>query len=368
MIYTVGVMHLMHRMEGRRESTNRVEVMIATPLEEELVKEIGREVPGVELLFDRTLLPPPRYPSDHKGDESFKRDAAGETRWKEMLSRAEILFGVPGDSADGLVQAARHAPILRWIQATSAGAGEQVRAADLSPEEAERVTVTTASGVHATPLAEFCMFGILAFAKSLPLLLRDQRLKRWDHYPTRELRGGMALVVGLGEIGLEVARLARCFGMRTVGLKRRTGEEMPRVDELREPGALKELIPQADAVVVSLPLTEETRDLVDREAIGLMKKGCVFVNVGRGGVVDEEALTEALEAGSIAGAALDVFREEPLPLESPLWKLPNVLLSPHTAALSESENARIVELFKDNLHRYLNGEPLRNRVDPEAFY
>jgi phosphoglycerate dehydrogenase-like enzyme len=156
--------------------------------------------------------------------------------------------------------------------------------------------------------------------------------------------------------------------MRTIGLKRRPDAELPHVDELHPSEDLKELVPRADAVVVTLPLTERTEGMVDQEAISLMKPGCVLVNVGRGGVVDEEALIESLENRRIAGAALDVFATEPLPPESPLWDLPNVLISPHTAALAESENERIVELFQKNLRLYLQEQPLFNRVDPQDFY
>lgn len=351
------------------QGTDRdVEVMIATPLEDELVRRLAGVDDRVRVVYEPALLPPPRYPSDHKGDPDFRRDAEGERRWGALLESAEVLFGVPGDSPEGLADAARRGERLRWIQATSAGAGEQVRAAGLSEEELERVAITTASGVHATPLAEFCLLGLLAFVKDLPRLLRDKDGGRWDHYPMQELRGRTALVVGLGKIGLEVARLARCFGMRTVGLKRSAEGELPEVDELYPSRRLKEVIPRADAVVVTLPLTGETENLIDREAVGMMKPGCVFVNVGRGGVVDEEALTEALREKKIAGAALDVFREEPLPPESHLWRLPNVLISPHTAALSVAENERIVELFRENLERYLEGRDLLNRVDPQAFY
>ncbi len=355
-------------MRSAQKESATVKVMIATPLEEELVRKIEGTDARLEVLYDSTLLPPPRYPSDHKGDPSFRRDAAGERRWEEMLEGAEVLFGIPGDSPEMLREVVRRAPRVEWIQATSAGAGEQVRVAGLSPEELDRVIVTTSSGIHAGPLAEFCLFGLLAFNKGLPRLLRDKQEKRWDHYPTRELKGTTILIVGLGNIGLEVARLARSFGMRTIGLKRRPDAELPHVEELHPSEDLKELVPRADAVVVTLPLTERTEGMVDREAISLMKPGCVFVNVGRGGVVDEEALIESLESRRIAGAALDVFATEPLPPESPLWDLPNVLISPHTAALAESENERIVELFQKNLRLYLEKQPLVNRVDPQDFY
>lgn len=349
---------------GRRN----VEVMIASPLERDLVEEIERAEPRARVLYDPGLLPPPRFPADHRGEAGFRREEADERRWRKMFERAEVLFGTPGDSSEGLADAARNAPHLRWVQATSAGAGEQARQAGLSQEELERVAVTTAAGVHAGTLAEWSIFGALAFAKSLPKLLRDKQQRAWDHYPTRELRGKTMLVVGLGNIGLETARLARSFGMRVIGTKRNPQGALQYVDELHAAENLKTLVPRADAVVVTLPLTEETRGIVDQETIATMKPECVFVNVGRGGVVDEEALTEALREERILGAALDVFEREPLAADSPLWELDNVLISPHTAALAETENRRIVELFIENLKRYLDGQPLINRVDPVVFY
>lgn len=346
----------------------RVRVMIATPLEQELVERIAATDPRVEVLHDPSLLPPTRYPCDHGGDPGFRRDAAGERRWGELLARAEVLFGIPGDSPQGLAAAVRELPRLRWVQATSAGAGEQARAAGLAAADLERVAVTTAAGVHAGPLAEFCLFGLLAFAKGWRRLARDQQQRRWDHYAVGELRGRTALIVGLGGIGAEVARLARCFGMRTVAVRRHPGPGDERVDELHPTDRLHDLVGRADAVVVTTPLTPETQGLVDREAIARMGPGAVLVNVGRGGVVDQAALVEALEAGRIAGAVLDVTDPEPPAADSPLWRLDNVLLSPHSMALVERENERIVELFQAQLGRFLAGEELRQRVDPQLGY
>ncbi len=342
--------------------------MIATPLEPELVQRIERGEPRATVLFEPELLPPPRYPSDHQGVPGFERDDAGEQRWREQLDRAEVLFGIPGDSAEELARVVREHSGVHWVQSTRAGAGEQVRAAGLTPDELERVAVTSTSGVHARQLAEFAMLGLMAFTKDLPRLLRDKRRRHWDHYPTRELAEQTLLVLGLGEIGREVARQASCLGMWVVGVRRRRGRRPKEVAEVHGVEALAELLPAADAVVATLPGTPSTERLLDRELIGRMRPGAVFVNVGRGSVVDEEALIEALLAGRLGGAALDVFASEPLPLGSPLWDLPNVLLSPHTAALSVRENERIVELFADNLRRYLDGATLRNRVDPVQGY
>jgi phosphoglycerate dehydrogenase-like enzyme len=176
------------------------------------------------------------------------------------------------------------------------------------------------------------------------------------------------LILGLGAVGSAVARLAKAFGMRTIGVNRSGRSESSDVDEVRRTAELAAVLPQVDAIVLSLPLTEETEKILDAEAIGRLPAGAVLVNVGRGGVVDEDALIDALRSGHLAGAALDVFATEPLPEDSPLWVLPNVLLSPHTAGLALAENERIVALFTDNLRRYLRGEELINRIDTSAFY
>ncbi|HEV2872309.1 MAG TPA: NAD(P)-dependent oxidoreductase, partial [Actinomycetota bacterium] len=200
----------------------RTQVLIASPLEAELAARIQAADRRAEVLFEPELLPPARYPADHRGDPGFRRDAEGEARWQALLDRAEVLFGVPGDSVDALAAVITGAPRLRWIHATSAGAGEWVRQAELAPDALERVAVTTSSGVHAVPLAEFAIFGLLAVAKDLPRLAADQRAKAWPEVrrPLRELRDQTLFLVGLGAIGREAARLGKALGMRTVGFRR----------------------------------------------------------------------------------------------------------------------------------------------------
>jgi phosphoglycerate dehydrogenase-like enzyme len=350
---------------------DRVPVLIASPLEPELAERIAAADPRVELLFDPELLPAARWPGDHAGDGSFRRDRVAEARWQALLDRAVVAFGISGgDTPDGLVELLRKAPRLRWVHATSAGAGELVRRAGLDPETLARVRITTSSGVHATPLAEFALLGLLAFAKELPRLAADQRARAWptQRHPVRELRGQTLFVVGVGAIGEEVARLGGALGMRVVGFRRDPSQPSRWTDELHGPDRLRDLVDRADALVVTLPLTGETAGLVDAETIARMRPGCVFVNVGRGGVVDEEALIDALRDGRLAGAALDVFATEPLPPGSPLWTLPNVLVSPHGAALSARENERIVDLFVDNLRGFLDGARMANVVEPGVFY
>ncbi len=349
-------------------AAGRVTVMIATPLERELVASIRAVDERLEVIYEPDLLPPTRYPGDHRGVDNYSRDADAERRWQDLLGRAEVLFGLPGGSPAALAAVVRSNSGLRWVQGTAAGIGQQVKAAGLTVAERERVMITSASGVHVGPLAEFCLLGLLAFTKGLPRLQADQRAHHWDHYPVSELRGGTLLILGLGTIGTEVARLAKAFGMRTIGINRPGRSDSPHVDEVHTTDDLYGLLGRANALVLTLPLTEETRGMLDAQAISHMKPGAILVNVGRGAIIDQPALIQALRKQQLAGAALDVFATEPLPADSPLWDLPNVLISPHTAALSVHENERIEELFGENLRRYLRGEELLSRVDPTLFF
>jgi phosphoglycerate dehydrogenase-like enzyme len=341
--------------------------MIASPLEAHLVDRISAALPGVDVLFDPELLPAPRYPSDHRGVDGFSRDAAGEARWNAMLGQAEVLFGVPGDDGSALAAAVPRAPALRWVHGTSAGAGEQVRAAQLTPADLERITFTTSAGVHGGMLAEFAFYGLLALRKDAQRLERIRAVRGWDHFAMEELDGSTIAVVGMGGIGEAVARRARAFGMHVIGVAR-TAQPNPAADEMVPINAAAEAYRRADAIVVTLPGTEATRNLIDRATIESFKSSAVFINVGRGMVADQAALIDALASASIRGAVLDVFSPEPLPPDNPLWTLPNVIFSPHTAALSVRENQRIVELFCDNLRRFAAGEGLRNVVNIHEFY
>lgn len=343
-------------------------VAIATPLDAELVQPIRAVSDAIEVLYEPDLLPPVRYAGDHYGIDGFGRDDEAERRWQELLGRAEVLFGLPDDSPAALAGVVRSNAGLRWVQGTAAGTGEQLKAAGLSAEELERVAVTSASGVHVGPLAEFCLLGLLHFTKCVPRLWADQRAHHWDHYPVAELSGGTVLVLGLGAIGTEVARLAKAFGMHTIGINRQGVSDSSHVDEVYCSGELRDVLPRAEAVVVTLPLTAETRGMLDAQAIACFKPGAILVNAGRGGVIDESALVQALREHRLGGAALEVFATEPLPADSPLWDLQGVLISPHTAALSVHENERINELFCENLRRYLAAEELLSRVDTRLFY
>ncbi len=343
--------------------------VVAVPMGTRPVERLGRELaPEVQVVQDLELLPAARYPGDHRGAASFVRSPEQQRRWEALLGEADVLLGFPGDRPEGLAWAVRHCPRLCWVQATADGVGQQVRASGLTEAELARVEITKATGIHAGPLAEFCLFGLLAFAKDLPRLRADQRTHRWESRPVGELAGRTVLILGLGPIGQEVARLAKAFGMRTVGVSRSGATAGDALDETHPTEALGELLGNTDALVVTLPLTDATRGLVDGEVLGRLRRGAIVVNVGRGEVVDEPALLRGLADGHLGGAALDVASREPPAHDSPLWVLENVLLSPHTAALTPSEDERICALFARNLRHFLAGEELEGSVDVSDGY
>jgi len=343
-----------------------VNVMIASPIEPELVERIRRVGLGYSVLWEPDLLPEPRYASDH-GGRPFERNEAQQSRWVALLAKAEVMYGIPGDSPAQLAPTAGKAPQLRWVQCTAAGAGGQVRAANLSPDDLKRIVFTTSAGVHGTMLAEFFFAGLLALRKDLRRLERLRAERSWDHWAMGELSGSTLAIVGMGSIGKAIARIARAFGMRVLGVTR-DGRALEDVDGAYPTSRLAEAVAQSDAAVVTLPGTALTEKLFGRTAIEAMKRDAIFGSVGRGTVVDQDALVEALQSGAIAGAVLDVFTPEPLPPDNPLWTMQNVIFSPHTAALSVRENERIVELFCDNLKRFAEGSPMRNVVSTKEFY
>jgi len=295
-----------------------------------------------------------------------------------LLGDVEILYTYqfPFDPA-------QVAPRLRWIQLSSAGVDHLLD----SPVMKSDVIITTTSGIHAIPIAEYVIGMMLALARRLPLLLDYQRRsewpsRRWEILLGEELRGKTVGIVGYGSIGREVARLARAFGMRVLATKRRVkitrdlGYWLPGVgdpegellERLYPVSNLREMLSLCDFVVVTVPLTPETHHLIGEKEFKAMKNSAYLINISRGAVIDEKALIEALKKGHIAGAALDVFEQEPLPPESPLWKLPNVILSPHISAATPSYNDRATALFAENLRRYLAGEELLNVVDKRIGY
>jgi phosphoglycerate dehydrogenase-like enzyme len=342
---------------------DRIRLVVTSPLEPEHVERVRAVDDRLDVIVPDELLAVPAYPSAHPLPELASADA--RARWESLLDEAEILFDF-GPLA--LASTLSRRPRLRWIQATSAGVGRLVERIGLLESD---VSVTTASGVHARPLAEFALLAMLMFGKRTLELRDEQRAHRWERHAAEEARGKTVCVVGLGRVGLEVARLARAVDARVVGTVRdpsgRTAAQLG-VDRLEGPDGLDRLLPEADVVVLATPHTPQTDALLDARRIGLLKRDAVVVNIARGDVVDEDALVGALRDGRLRGAALDVFREEPLPPDSELWDLPNVFVSPHSASTVARENERITELFCENIRRHLAGEPLVNLLDREQLY
>jgi len=342
-------------------------IFIATPIEDDLVERIRAAAPGDRVTFERELLPVPRYLSDHRGKDGFERDATAQARFNAILAETDVMLGIPGESPPQLADAVAHAPRLQWVQCMYAGAGEQIRNANLAAADLKRIAFTTAAGVHGTTLAEFFFMGLLALRKDIRRLERLRKDRFWDHWAMGELDGSTLAIVGMGAIGRVIAKLGKAFGTRVIAITRDGGARYD-ADASYPIGRLREAVAQADAVAVTLPGTDQTRGLFNAATIAAMKPNAIFGNVGRGSVVDQDALIAALQRGAIAGAVLDVFTPEPLPSDNPLWTMENVIFAPHTAALSNLENARVVELFCDNLKRRAAGQPLRSAVNTAEFY
>jgi phosphoglycerate dehydrogenase-like enzyme len=330
----------------------------------------------------REALPPGWQLEVLTAETDGSGDGAGRVAAEvlEAVAEAEIYLGY--GIAEALLDAG---PRLRWVHSGAAGVGSSLTPSML----ASPVLFTNSAGVHAPPMAETVLGMILHFGRGLDFALSSQRRGRWEQErfyeadsPMRELSDATVGLVGFGGIGQEVARRVASLGARVIAAKRRPprageanlepvaggGTLGSRIELLHGPSALDAVLREGDVVVVCVPETPETRNIIDGRALGLMKQDALLVNVGRGRLVEEGALVEALAQGRIRGAGLDVFASEPLPEGHPLWSLPNVLLTPHVSAVTGGFWARETRLIIENLERYFAQEPLVNLVDKKAGY
>lgn len=260
------------------------------------------------------------------------------------------------DRAASFMSTCLHAPALRWMHTASAGVDSPVFGRFTS----RGVRLTTSSGASALPIAQTAIMMILGLSRDISGRVRDQQAHRWERRMSEDLDGANVAIIGMGPIGIETAKLATALRMNPIGCRRTvTGEEPC---ETRTFADLPELLRWADYVVLALPLTADTRGLIGAEQIALMKPTARLINVGRGDLVDEPALVHALATGRLAGAALDVFAVEPLPDDSPLWDMPNVIVTAHDSGATAGSNDRAAGMFVENLGRYSRGEPLLNEV------
>lgn len=296
----------------------------------------------------------------------------------ELLLNVEVLY------TNRILPTVEQAPHLRWIQFHWAGVDHALSAPILKKSD---LVITSLSGASVSQMAEFAVMMMLALGHHLPALSQHQRQaewpsQRWERFNPLELRDSTVGIVGYGSIGRQVARLLQAFGARILAAKRDAmhPEDTGYIPEgLGDPGgdlvyrlypfqALKSMFKECDYVLVCAPLTATTRSMINTEALSALKPSAYLVDISRGGVVDHTALVAALRDRKIAGAALDVFPEEPLPADSPLWKLPNVILTPHISGYSPRYDERALALFSENLNRYLAGLPLYNRINLEQGY
>lgn len=292
-------------------------------------------------------------------DAAVVETAATRDEAISKVAQAEVYLA--GHWSDELWQSA---PRLRWVQSWGAGVEWLLTPGFV----ASPVVLTNAQGIYATPIAEHVIALTLCFSRGLNHLIRNQVKRQWRHSRVTELGGSTLGIVGLGGIGTEVARRARCLGMRVIATRRRPERSSEFADEVRGPDELPWLLGESDYVALCAALTPGTRHLIGAPELAMMRPSAYLINIGRGGLVDEEALATAVESGRIAGAGLDVFAEEPLPAESRLWDLPNVVITPHLAGSSPRSHGRLMDLFCENLRRYLAGEELLNVVDKAAGY
>lgn len=327
-----------------------VNVLVTSVVDDECLKQIAGVSPRVKLTDVAELSH-----AAHNGD------LVARARLDALLAEAEVIYGLRLPE-----NVLSRAPRLKWIQVMSAGVDFFLDAEML----ASPVILTNVSGIHATPISEFVLGLMLMFVKQSSWSFQLQREKRWERFTTSVLRSKTVGIVGLGNIGREVARLAQAFGMGVLAT-RRSVRQVGRaryVDIMLPPDQLPRLLAESDFVVLTLAFTSETNKFIGEKELRMMKPAAYLINIARGGLVDEAALIRALEEHWIAGAGLDVFATEPLPVESRLWELPNAILSPHSSGSTEEYNRRATELFSENLRRYVNGKKLRNVVDKKRGY
>ena len=280
-----------------------------------------------------------------------------------LLAQAEVIFGVLLFPENLLLRA----PRLKWIHIEGVGINHYLSTGIFDGY----VTVTNSRGTTAIPIAEHVLAFMFMLARNAPRLLENKKNRRWEQFVTTELRDGTVGIIGLGAIGGEVARLAKGNGMKVLATRKsatRRESDIFGVDELYPSSDLLQMLPESDFVVIAAPLTDETKGMIGEVAFRAMKPTAFIINIARGQIVDQSALIRALREDWIAGAGLDVFETEPLPLDSELWELPNVILSPHMAPSTDKSSQRVMSLFCENLRRYLTDEQLLNVIDVQKGY
>lgn len=310
-------------------------LIIARNIEQNLYEKVKEVIPDWEIILGR----------DH-------------SIWQDHIQEAEVIAGWNKEMKEYVAEKKCR---LRWVQTWSAG----VNSLPLRDLEEKGITLTSANGVHAFPISETIFALMLALTRKIHAYVRNQLTKTWDGANLNlEIHGKTIGIIGVGAIGKETAKIAKAFGMNVIGI-RHSGKPEEYVDQMYTPQQLHTMLPKCDYVVITLPLTKETHHLFGSREFELMKPSSFLINIGRGEIIAEEALIDALNEQQIAGAGLDVFATEPLPEDSPLWGFDHVIITPHTAGSTEHYDKRVIEdIFIPNLQSYLEGKkPAINFVD-----
>jgi len=337
----------------------KLNVLIARWLEEGYRSQIAVVDPRIRVFYAAEQVAAetkrPRGPIDQAPDEG------ADVELDSLLREAEVIYGLR--FPENILE---RAPRLKWVQTSSAGVDTLVGTKLWQSD----IILTNTSGIHVIPMREHVLGMMLMFVKHAQGYFANKQDRVWEQHIPDQLCGKTLGVVGLGRIGEGIARTAKAFDMRVVAIRRHvTEQETPAaVDTLYPADKLPEMLGESDFVVVTVALTEETRKLIGEKELRAMKPTAYIINIARGSVIDETALTKALKEKWIAGAGLDVFEKEPLSQDSELWTLPNVIITPHVAGIMRDYNARAMEVFCENLRRYLAGESLINVIDRTRGY
>ncbi|GAF67171.1 3-phosphoglycerate dehydrogenase [Bacillus sp. TS-2] len=310
-----------------------MKIISSAKLKDELKKELMREFEGIQFLFFDSI----------------------EEAYTELKS-AEILITYGEDLEENHIKSAKS---LKWIMVISAGLEKM----PFEAIEDQGILVTNCRGIHAKPMAEYTIHSILQTARKTKTLINNESKQVWDRsVPMMEISQKTLLILGVGAIGQEIARLAKAFEMTVYGFNS-TGHSVHNVDLTVKEDGLDEVLSKADFVINVLPATAKTLNFMNKERFRQMKDSAVFINIGRGQTVDEEALMKALNENLISHAVLDVFKEEPLPVEHPLWGMEKVTITPHLSGISSFYQPRAIQIFKQNMIKYLNKEPHENYIN-----
>jgi len=292
----------------------------------------------------------------------------------DMLNKekANVIFVSHAKAREPLAKLIEAIPSLEWIHSRSAGI-DYITSKTVSSESYSQIIMTNAKGSFSSTLAEYTMMAISYFAKDLPRLMKQKSNKDWNKYPIQEIRNKSLGIIGYGDIGRSNAKLAKAYGMKVVAMRRnpKLSDGDLLVDEVYGNGqeSINKIMAECDYILISAPLTEQTRGMIGKEAFDNIHENAVLINVGRGPIIDEEAMISALKSGKMKGAGLDVTAIEPLPEKSELWKLDNVLLSPHNMDMTDTFMMEATTFFlEENLPRFVRGESLLNPVDKKAGY